>query len=561
MENTQVGPFLILKRLGTTRRQHVYRARQIEQDREVALKFIGIPTHIPRESVLEKVDREVKFLQNLKHPNLARLYGAGVEGDKIFFASELVEGESLAAIMSRRGKLAPDLAVEFASQVCLFLEYIHQQELLHAKLTPEKILIDDNGRLKVTDLRINRSRRRRWDAANSRRELDLAAYMSPEQHIEGVTVKSDLYSLGVITYEMLTGKLPYQPDTMGRMTNRKMNEPVPSPAKMVMNCPVWLDKIVTQMLQPEAKARPHSAKAVSMAFDEIKKIDKNKRAAVAQLGGNFSPLTAGADKSEARKLLGKKRKRKKKPEIPFYERVPFLLGCLALIIGIATFALWPTSTEKLFRQGVSLVESDQPKNWNKGRIILRKVIERADPDFIGRAETFITLSQRRTLVNQAEVGRQTGLQGWDVNAFIEAYQFERDGEHRKAIAHYLNLLNQIEEEDKDSYLALEVADRLERLKNLVSLPIAPNELKQFLASLEEVTDEEELREARKKLLAIIERFGKNQQYNDIVGEAKTALEELDVFLAELDKQKADQANEETEAETTQQESDETEDGG
>ena len=325
MDKTQVGPFKILGRLGTNRRQQVYRARQVEQKRDVALKFISIPKNVPRATALDKINREVKFLQQLRHANLCQMYGAGVEDDKIFFASELIEGESLAAILSRRGRLAVDLAVDYAGQICDLLQYIHQHELIHAKLTPDKILIDKEGQVKISDLRINRSRKKRWDTGGSRRELDVAAYMAPEQLKEGATVKSDLYSLGVITYEMLTGKLPFSPDTLGRMNNRKIKEPVPSAAKVVMNCPVWLDQIVTQMLQPEPRSRPHTSKAVGLAFNEIKKIDRNKKAAVAQVSGGFNPLTAGRDKSEARKLLNRKKaKNKKENGIPFYERASFL---------------------------------------------------------------------------------------------------------------------------------------------------------------------------------------------------------------------------------------------
>ena len=179
MDKTQVGPFKILGRLGTNRRQQVYRARQIEQQRDVALKFISIPKNVPRATALDKINREVKFLQQLRHANLCQMYGAGVEDDKIFFASELIEGESLAAILSRRGRLAVDLAVDYAGQICDLLQYIHQHELIHAKLTPDKILIDKEGQVKISDLRINRSRKKRWDAGGSRRELDVAAYMAP----------------------------------------------------------------------------------------------------------------------------------------------------------------------------------------------------------------------------------------------------------------------------------------------------------------------------------------------------------------------------------------------
>ena len=549
MKKTQVGPFQIIERLGTNRRQKVYRGRQVEQQRDVALKFISLPKNVPRNKALEKIQREVKFLQQLRHPNLCRLYGAGVEDDKIFFASELIEGESLAAILARRGRLAVDLAVDYASQICDLFEYIHQHELIHAKLTPDKILIDKEGKVKISDLRINRSRKKRWDAGAGRRELEVAAYMAPEQRKDGATVKSDLYSLGVITYEMLTGKLPFSPDTLGRMNNRKINEEVPSAAKQIMNCPVWLDQIVTQMLQPEPRSRPHTAKAVGLAFDEIKKIDRNKKAAVAQVGGGFNPLTAGRDKSEARKLLGKKGGKEKKEGVPFYERISFLAVCLVLTIGLLTYALWPISTQKLYDKGVALVDSDEPSDWGSGRAILRKVASSNNHELSLMAESQILNSKRRTLVNQAKIGKKTALQSKHVHAFIDAYGIEAaETKLDEALEAYRQLMDELIEDDlEEGYLAVEVNARIERLDSYLSLPANKAELNELLAQIKRLSTEEELLEARKQLNAIVQRFGDNMQYKDVVDSAQSLLPKLDAIVEKLQARAAEQEASEQEA--------------
>ena len=130
MENTQVGPFRILKRLGTSRRQQVFHARQEAQDRDVVLKFINIPPAIEWAKALDKIERETKELRKLQHENLVRVYGVGVheeesEESKVFFATELVEGEPLSSILARRGKLAPDLVVEYGHQIAEALSLIH----------------------------------------------------------------------------------------------------------------------------------------------------------------------------------------------------------------------------------------------------------------------------------------------------------------------------------------------------------------------------------------------------------------------------------------------------
>ncbi len=551
MENTQVGPFRIISRLGS-RRQQVFLARQVEQDRDVALKFIKLPPGTDRDKALDKIDREVKFLQELRHPNLVRLFGAGVHEDRIFFASELVKGESLTAIIARRGRLAPDLAVDFASQICNLLEYLHENELLHAKLTPDKVLVGSDGAVKVTDLRINRSRKKRWDAVTTRRELDLAAYMAPEQHLEGATEKSDIYSIGVITYEMLTGKLPYAPDTMGRMTDRKKNEAVPSAAKLVMNCPVWLDKIVTKMLQPDARKRPHTTKAIGMAFVEIKKIDKSKRAAIAQVSGNFNPLTAGSDKTEARRLLGKKKTRNQEDLVPFYEKIWFLVVCLVLIVSLVTFAVWPISTQKLFDRGVALIESEESSDWSKGIADMRKVMDRGQQDFTEQATQHIMTARRRLLVKRAMSGKKTGIQTKFELEFIDAYQLEQDGDLVEALEGYReNLLEH--EESKQEHIIEETQARVAYLETHLSLPEGPGEVRALLEEMKKLETKEDLINARKQLTAIGSRYGDSPGYQVVVADAKKLAEDLDAHLANL--QTAEDKAAEQSPETESQESD------
>lgn len=548
MEKTQVGPFKILSKLGTNRRQQVYRALQIEQQKEVALKFISIPPNVLRATALEKIDREVKFLQKLRHPNLCRLYGAGVEEDKIFFASELVQGESLAAVLARRGRLAVDLVVDYASQICDLLQYIHQHELLHSKLTPDKILIGNDGKVKVSDLRINRSRKKRWDAVASRRELDVAAYMAPEQLNEGATEKSDLYSLGVITYEMLTGKLPYTPDTMGRMNNRKIKEPVPSAAKVIMNCPMWLDQIVSQMLQPDPRSRPHTSKAVGLAFDEIKKIDRNKKAAIDQVSGGFNPLTVGQDKSEAQRLLGEKRsKQKQTPEMAFYQRIPFLVISLIFTICLFTYALWPASPQKLYDKAVKLVDSDEPSDWASGRVLLKKVANYDNVELKRQAEHQILRARRKALINQAKVGKKTALQSEHVQDFIDAYHLEiTESKLEESLVAYKSILDELIVGDlEDGHIGIEVKSRIDRLQNYIDLPANKEELNLLLTSITKLTTEEELLEARKKLDAINQRFGENLQYKDVVDRANALIPQLDKFVEKLRSQASKAQNSES----------------
>lgn len=534
MENTRVGPFLIIKRLGNNRRQRVYQARQTKQEKDVALKFISVPPSVDWNKAIDKINLEVGVLQKLRHPNLVRLYGAGVVDNNIFLAHELVDGESLTTILARRGRLAPDLVVEIGRQIAELLQFLHQQDAMHAKLTPDKILIDKNHRVKVADLRLNRSRRKRWDDGK-KRELDIAAYMAPEQFGEGATHKSDIYSLGVILYEMLTGKLPYEPDTMGRMNRRKMEQAVPSVTENAMNCPIWLDRITCQMLDPSPRKRPHSARAVVLTFDEIKKIDTTRKAAVTQISGSFNPLTAGTDKTEARRLLGKKTKTSQTDDRPFYERVPFLIGSLLLIIAIIFFAMIPPSSNKLYQQSELMMESDDSSQWRRARNNLRTIIDRgSDDEFFEPATDLYYESRRRTMVEQAENGRALWTQSESTLRIGKAIKLHSEDRLEQAQAEYQALLTIVDPNGDERHILMEAKRRLAEIDKARQLSSEMGPLTELIETLARADTSAQIAESTRKLAEIISTYSDRQGYESVVELAKTAVNLLRQKKEELE---------------------------
>lgn len=538
MENTRVGPFLIIKRIGNNRRQKVYQALQVEQEKEVALKFIAVPPSVDWNKAIDKINLEVRVLQKLRHPNLVRLYGAGVVDNKIFLAHELVAGESLTGILSRRGRLAPDLVVEIGRQIAELLQFLHQQDAMHAKLTPDKIIIDENHRVKVADLRLNRSRRKRWDDSK-KHVMDIAAYMAPEQFGEGATKKSDLYSLGVILYEMLTGKLPYEPDTMGRMNRRKMKQEVPSVAASVMNCPIWLDRIVCQMLSPSPRKRPHSARAVVLALDEIKKIDTNRKAAVTQISGNFNPLTAGTDKTEANRLLGKKASMSQVENRPFYERVPFLVCALVLIVATIWFAVLPTSSNKLYRQAEMMMESGDNSQWRRARTNLRTIMDRgSDDEFFVPATDLYFESRRRTMVEQAENGRALWTQSENTKRIGKAIQLQGENQLEQARGEYRALLTTVDPAGDERHIHIEAERRLAEIERASQLSSEPAAINLLIEQLLLADTPDQIAESIRKLTEMIGTYSDKSGYEPVVKLAQNAIDLLHLKKEELEQTRA-----------------------
>ena len=503
MENTHVGPFKIVSQLGN-RRQKVYRALQTEQGREVALKFIKLPPTVEWDKAIAKIDREVIGLQALSHPGLVKVYGAGVDGQRVFFASELIEGESLATVLARRGKLTPDLVVEYGRQIADVLRYLHSKDLIHSKLTPEKILLTSDHRIKIADLRLNRPKKRRWDKTR-RRELDTAAYMAPEQFVDGATQKSDFYSLGVVLFEMLTGKLPYPPDTIGRMTKMKMKAEVPSVASHVMNCPIWLDKIISQMLSPDAKARPHSARAIVLAFDEIKNIDATKKPAISQISGGFNPLTIGADRSEARRLLGVKKKKKKRAvnnQTPLIQTVGFQVVAFLAVACFIIYCLIPESSSEIVARAAIMVESEDPVQWAEAERLLKPLMD-GDSDVQQTSEKLFFEARRRSLVRNAERGLVTRLQTENVLDFGRAVQLQLDESDEPAKRIFTKLAASIDPDGRERHVYAESVVRLGQLSSKRALPTDINELSEMIAVAKEVSTPDQMATAHDLLSEIV----------------------------------------------------------
>jgi len=525
LENTRVGPFLIIKRLGKNRRQQVFHARQTEQDRDVALKFIKWPTKITLEQALEKVENEVVRLKQLRHENLARTYGAGVHQEKIFFASEMIKGESLAAILTRRGRLATDLVVEYGRQIAEILRYLHSEKLVLGRLTPEKLMITSDHKVKLIDPRVSRPNRRKWDAAK-RPQPEVAAYLAPEQFTDGPSQSADFYSLGVILFEMTSGQLPVEPDTIGRMVRKKRDQAAPSVGERVMDCPVWLDKMIAQLLEIRPKNRPYSAKAIVLAFDEIKKIDASKKGAAAHIAGNFNPLNAGRDKTEAKRVLGKKSSARQEPKEPFYQTIPFLAGALLLTASIAVWFALPPNAGDLVVRSRSLVESPNAADWETAAESMKRVME-SKSKFASQAEEIYLQAQRKTLLDLAQRGMKSrNFHSPETRTFVDACALELDEKTEQAKSLYVELVRTVEPEGDKAHIYLEARDRFKKLAGKIKLPETEEMLLMLVEQAKQARTERELTFARRVLTRIYVLKSGEPEFENVVEAAKETLDSV-----------------------------------
>ncbi len=240
----------------------VYLARDDSLERPVALKVLaenlaGDP------AFRDRFLREARLAARLVHPNVVRVYDIGEDERGPFIVMEYVEGETLAEELARRHRLPPDEVVAVAIQICSALEAAHAQRLVHRDIKPQNILRAQGGQVKLADFGIARSL-----AATQHTEigtvLGTAAYLSPEQArgLE-VTAAADIYSLGVVIYELLTGRPPITPASLPELLVKREQGAIAPPRELVPEIPAALEAVVMRCLALEPEYRPPSAAALA----------------------------------------------------------------------------------------------------------------------------------------------------------------------------------------------------------------------------------------------------------------------------------------------------------
>ncbi|MBC7924871.1 MAG: serine/threonine protein kinase [Bryobacteraceae bacterium] len=254
------GRYRIVSLLGKGGMGEVYRADDLTLGQQVALKFL--PHALNRnEDALRRFRNEVRVARQVSHPNVCRVHDVGEVEGQMFLSMEYVDGEDLASLLRRIGRLPETKALEIGRKLCAGLAAAHEKGVLHRDLKPGNIMLDSRGQVVLTDFGLAAVAA---EIAGSEVRSGTPAYMAPEQLAgKEVTVRSDIYALGLVLYELFTGKRPFEAESLAELVQAREESSPASLTSHVRDLDPAIERVILRCLDADPARRPVSALAVS----------------------------------------------------------------------------------------------------------------------------------------------------------------------------------------------------------------------------------------------------------------------------------------------------------
>ncbi len=309
----------IIEELGAGGMGRVYRVHDTKLNEEVALKLIK-PEIAAEKRVVERFRNELKTARKIRHKNVCGMYDFHEEGKTLYLTMEYVRGEDLKSLIKRTRALTVGTSVSIAHQVAEGLAEAHKLGIVHRDLKPGNIMIDKEGQAKIMDFGIARVRQEKGVTGEGA-VIGTPEYMSPEQvEGKGADPRSDIYALGVILFEMLVGRVPFEGDTPFSIANKHKTEPPPIPKKLVPQIPEGLNKLILRCLEKDKTKRFQTAGELIADLDSVEdSLPTTERVAPKLKTTTHREITV---KFQPRKLV--------------------LPAAAVVVLAVATYFLWPT---------------------------------------------------------------------------------------------------------------------------------------------------------------------------------------------------------------------------
>lgn len=532
MQLTRIGPFALEESLDGLADSNILRAVHIEQQRSLAVKLLSKDI-VNRPMQGSTFAEDYKLLQQMHHPGIARYYGGAIEQGQPYLAIELVEGESLRARLDRRGRLPWEWTVEMADQVCVALHHAHARGIVHQRLTPKRIVLTENDSVKLTGFDCVWSDRD--DVLGLRCPLEVAHYLAQEVFRGKQSAHQpqvDLFSLGVILFECLTGEFPWQASSPSELVQVRRDVKPPRVSEKVLECPVWLDVLVEKLLAVKRQDRLPSAEETHRAIVNAKrKVAAGTGATQQAFSGQKGSLAVEQDREEVRRL--KRQRTKQVDSSPFYERAWFLTLCLLALIGIGTWSMWPLNEDQLFAKARPLMESERKADWNRAeeRYLVEfreRFPESKYAEQLAEFDTKVAIYRaERRLENNMRL--QKPPQSEAERRMRDAFQKEQFGDRLTAWNLYeavITLYKDSEDKYDQAFVALarrQIANIKQAAGELMSLT---EQIEGKLEEAQQLIDKGNPVAARTLLQSIIDLYQDNKEAETLVRRAREALEQL-----------------------------------
>lgn len=363
-----LGRYEILEKIGEGGMAIVYKAKDRLLNRYVAIKILR-PEFTKDDQFIENFRKESQAAAGLSHPNIVNVYDVGKEGNINFIVMELIDGKPLSQLIEEKGKLNYKEAINITRQVASALSLAHKNQIIHRDVKPHNILITSSGTAKLADFGIARAVSRASIEEGNDKIMGSVHYFSPEQ-ARGAYVdeRSDIYSLGIVLYEMLTGKVPFDGDNPISIALMHINDPIPP----VKGIPPQLEKVIEKATDKYQSNRYKSADEMIEELDNIEFITKVMGGAAIIDQSEEKPRHTGEDSTKSspleEMLYADDKKNKKKDKKPADKKKIAIIAAavivvLAAVIGVGAMSGWFSGNKEEIKvpdfKGKTLEEAQQ----------------------------------------------------------------------------------------------------------------------------------------------------------------------------------------------------------
>jgi hypothetical protein len=370
MIGSRLGPWIIDRELGRGGMGCVYLAHAdsppAEGPSQAAVKVLAVELSTDS-GLLQRFQREIDVLRKLEHPNIVRFLDSGEQNGRYYFAMEYVEGPSYQHLLEEQRRLPWPEVLDVAMQLAPALKHAHDRGVIHRDLKPANLLRaappapDQPPRVKLTDFGIA--------SLFASAHLTLpggvvgtAEYLSPEQAVgKPVTRRSDLYSLGVVLYTLVTGRTPFEGEPV-ELLHKHVYGRFDRPARLAPGLPAEFDDIICQLLEKEPAKRPADGGILFRRLDSFRRKQERKAAQTEPaVASGMGPATLAS--RVVREEL--ERQNEGGPTRRLFNSPWVLLPLFLLTLGALVWAFWPLDAEGLYTRGARLMESDDPSDWDR----------------------------------------------------------------------------------------------------------------------------------------------------------------------------------------------------